>query len=116
MSAEKRLEKFPALPVILLANHLLDGDVVFRTSEGWTLDPAWALIANDAATAEALDAAGTAALAANEVVDAYLVDVAIDTNGHAVPRHFRERFKVLGPSIRLDLGKQAEFPTSTGGA
>jgi Protein of unknown function (DUF2849) len=112
MSTEKR----PPLPVILLANHLLDGDVVFRTSEGWTLDPARALIASDEATADALDAAGKAALAANEVVDACLVDVAIDANGHAVPRHFRERFKVLGPSIRTDLGKQADFPTATGGA
>ena len=104
------LEKRPPLPVILLANHLLDGDVVFRTSDGWTLDPARALIATDDATADVLDVAGKAALAANEVVDAYLVDVAIDALGHAVPRHFRERFKITGPSIRPDLGKQADFP------
>jgi sulfite reductase (NADPH) hemoprotein beta-component len=104
---------------MLLANHLLDGDVVFRTGAGWTLDPAEALIAHDDIAAEALDAAGRAALAANEVVDAYLVDVAIDADGRAVPRHFRERFKILGPSIRPDLGKQATFArasTSTGGA
>lgn len=102
--------KRPPLPVILLANHLLDGDVVFRTAEGWTLDPARALIATDEVTAGRLEAAADAALAANEVVDACLVDVAIDAHGHAVPRHFRERFKTSGPSIRPDLGKQADFP------
>ena len=70
--------KRPALPVILLANDLLDGDVVFAA----------------------------AALSGNKVVDAYLVDVAIES-GSPVPRHFRERFKTLGPSNRPDLGKQA---------
>lgn len=108
-------EKRPPLPVILLANDLLDGEVVFRTGSGWTFDPAKALIAHDEATALALEAAGQAAMAANQVVDAYLVDVAIDALGHAVPRHFRERFKVLGPSIRTDLGKQADFPISPAG-
>jgi hypothetical protein len=110
MSAEKR----PPLPVILLANHLLDGDVVFHTGAGWTLDPAQALIAHDDATVVLLDSAGRAALARNEVVDAYLVDVAVDEDGRAVPRHFRERFKTLGPSIRPDLGKQALFGTRRG--
>lgn len=43
------------------------------------------------------------------VVDAYLVDVAIE-DGVPVPRHYRERMKTTGPSIRRDLGKQAELP------
>lgn len=99
----------PPLPAILLANHLLDGDVVFRTASGWSLNPAEALVAHDAATAEALDAAGKAAFAAREVVDAYLVDVSIGADGIPVPRHFRERFKTLGPTNRPDLGKQAVY-------
>jgi hypothetical protein len=102
-------QKRPPLPAILLANHLLDGHVVFRTRTGWTSDPAEALIAHDEATAEALDEAGRAAFKAQEVVDAYLVDVAIDALGVPTPRHFRERFKTLGPSHRPDLGKQSEF-------
>lgn len=101
--------KLPALPAILLANDLLDGDVVFRTATGWSRDPAEALIAQDAATATALEAEGRAAFVRQEVVDAYLVDVEISDAGIPVPRHFRERFKIMGPSIRLDLGKQAEF-------
>lgn len=108
MSAVKPLP----LPAILLANSLLDGDVVFGTATGWTRNPAEALVAHDAATASALEAAGKAAFAAQLVVDAYLVDVDIAPDGRPVPRHFRERFKILGPSIRTDLGKQADFPSS----
>jgi hypothetical protein len=101
--------KRPPLPAILLANDLLEGDVVFRTAEGWTRDPAGALIARDDATAAALEAAGKAEFDARKVVDVYLVDIALDAHGVPVPRHFRERFKTLGPSNRPDLGKQAEF-------
>ena len=102
--------KRPPLPAILLANDLLDGDVVFakagRDGLAWTRDPALAEIARDDAAAEALEAFAAAEFARNHVVDAYLVDVALDT-GRPVPRHFRERFKTLGPSNRPDLGKQA---------
>lgn len=103
--------KRPALPAILLANDLLDGDIVFATAgaEGalvWTRDPAHALVANDDQAAEQLEAYAANQLATNHVVDAYLVDVAIEA-GKPVPRHYRERMKTLGPSNRPDLGKQA---------
>ncbi|MFJ5368310.1 DUF2849 domain-containing protein [Bosea sp. CER48] len=99
------------LPAILLANDLLDGDVVFATAGDaaalvWTRDPALALVAADDAAADRLEAFATAELRGNKVVDAYLVDVAIEGR-RPVPRHFRERFKTLGPSNRPDLGKQA---------
>jgi sulfite reductase (NADPH) hemoprotein beta-component len=101
----------PPLPAILLANDLLDGDVVFASANpqgaiGWTRDPALALVAADDAAATGLEAFAAAELAGNSVVDAYLVDVEIQS-GPPVPRHFRERFKTLGPSNRPDLGKQA---------
>ena len=105
MAAPKR----PPLPVILLANDLLDGDVVFRTADGWSLDPADARIARDDATAEALEAEAEAAVARCEVIDAYLVDVEVAAGDRPVPRHYRERIKTLGPSHRRDLGKQAEL-------
>jgi hypothetical protein len=105
----------PALPVILLANDLRDGDVVFYAAGGWTRDPAAAEIAVDDSAAARLQAAAAAALAANTVVDAYLVDVTLDAAGWPTPKHFRERFKTLGPSNRRDLGKQAEFPIALSG-
>lgn len=101
----------PPLPAILLANDLLDGDVVFAMAaeDGalhWTRDPALALVAGDDAAALRLEAFAEAELAGQRVVDAYLVDVDVKA-GRPVPRHFRERFKTLGPSNRPDLGKQA---------
>jgi hypothetical protein len=102
------LKKTP-LPAILLANHLLDGDVVFFTGSGWSLDPRAAEVVHDEAGASRLEAEGKAAFARQQVVDAYLVDVTIAPDGLAVPNHFRERFKIKGPSNRPDLGKQADL-------
>jgi hypothetical protein len=99
----------PKLPAILLANDLIDGDIVVRAPQGWSRNPADARIVHGIEEAQALDAEGQAAMARNEVVDAYLVEVEIGADGRATPRHFRERFRVLGPSIRPDLGKQADF-------
>lgn len=107
--------RLPKLPVILIANDLLDGDVVVMGADGWSRDPAAAFIADDAATAEALDAEGRAAMGRNEVVDAYLVEILQRPDGLAVPTHFRERFRILGPTVRPDLGKQAEFPRLVAG-
>ena len=103
------VSKKTPLPVILLANHLLDGDVVFFTGQDWSLDPRQAKVAYDEASAHLLDIEGKAAFARQEVVDAYLVDVQISSDGLPIPNHFRERFKIKGPSHRIDLGKQADF-------
>ena len=99
--------KKPPLPVILMANDLIDGEVVFRTATGWSSEPREALIAGNAQAADALEAEGIAEMSRNKVVDAYLVDVVLGENGPQ-PRHFRERLRMLGPSIRPDLGKQAQ--------
>ncbi len=106
MSTPKR----PPLPLVLMANDLLDGDVVFRTASGWSRHYREALVAFDADTADRLEAAGRDAMAQNEVVDAYLVDVTLTVEGIPVPRHYREKIRTLGPSFRTDLGKQAERP------
>jgi Protein of unknown function (DUF2849) len=100
------LPKRPPLPVILTANDLVDGEVVFRTANGWSSASREALIAGNAEAADALEAEGLAEMNRNRVVDAYLVDVVLGENGPQ-PRHFRERLRTLGPSIRPDLGKQA---------
>jgi hypothetical protein len=104
MAAVKR----PPLPVILVANDLLDGDVVFATADGWSRDPRAARVAWDEATAAALEASGAEGFGRSLIVDPYLVDVEI-LDGVATPRHYREAMRLLGPSHRRDLGKQAEF-------
>ncbi len=106
------IAKRAPLPLILMAHDLLEGDVLFRTTTGWSKNPADALVATEDAVADSLEAAGKAAFAQQQVVDPVLVDVAIGADGIPMPRHFREKFRTLGPSVRPDLGKQAEFARS----
>ncbi len=102
--------KVPPLPVVLSANDLLDGDVVFLGADGgWTRDPAAARVAHDQAAADAMQAAGAAAMHDNRVVDAYLVPVRIEPNGLAVALHFREAIRQRGPTVHPQFGKAAEF-------
>ncbi len=94
-------------PQILFASRLADGEVVFLGPSGWERDHARARVARDAEEARALEAFGQAEIAANRVVDVYLADVEIAADGAPVPLHYREKMRVKGPSVRLDLGKQA---------
>ncbi len=101
------------LPAILMANNLLEGDVVFLAQKGFTLDPSKARIAYDEAASEAMEAEGKAAAAANQVVDPYLVPVDIEDNDFPVARHFRDAMRQKGPSGHPDMGKQAAFETQS---
>jgi hypothetical protein len=105
--------KRPPLPVFLNANNLLEGDVVFwgKSSRGehWVRDHRLAIVANTTEEADRLDAMGQAELQNNTVVDVYLVDVVLDEQGIAQPKHYRERIKTLGPSIHPQWGKQADY-------
>jgi hypothetical protein len=101
--------KGPKLPVIMTANDLLGGEVVFLGEGGWTPDPAGALVASDEETATRFETRARADFQANRIVDPYLVEVAIDGEGHAQARHFREAIRLKGPTIHPDMGKQAEF-------
>jgi hypothetical protein len=69
-------------------------------------------VARDDATAARLEAAGKAAFAAQEVVDAYLVMWTSRPDGRAGAAPFPRAVQAFwGPSTRPDLGKQAEFGT-----
>ncbi len=102
------MSKLPALPAILMANDLLDGDVLFLGPSAWERSHGKAQIAHGASEAEALLARAARDFKANVIVDPYLVQVAISADGEPVPVHYRERMRTLGPTTRLDLGKQAE--------
>jgi len=88
------------------ANRLETGAVVWLGA-----DDAWMALVTEAgvyAGAEAEAALTRAKLAerANLVVDAALVEVALE-DGRPVPLRPRERIRALGPSVRTDLGVQA---------
>ncbi|KQT52043.1 hypothetical protein ASG43_20335 [Aureimonas sp. Leaf454] len=106
--------KGPQLPVILSANDLLEGDVVFLGAEGWTRDPAKAMVADEPNAAAELEARAAVAVKANVVVDAYLVPVEILPSGLAAARHFRELIRQRGPSVHPAYGKEAEFNNDYG--
>jgi hypothetical protein len=94
-------------PQILLASDLRDGEVLFLGAEGWVRDARAATVAPDSSAAAALEARGKADIAANKVVDVYLAEVEIDPALGPRPLHYRERARLVGPSVRRDLGKQA---------
>lgn len=101
--------KGPKLPAIMSANDLLDGDVVFLTRDGWSLDPAAAFVAETPEDAAWMESEGKRAFAENRVVDAYLVDVTL-VDGRPEANHFREAIRQRGPTMLPQFGKQAEFP------
>jgi hypothetical protein len=103
------------MPDVITASRLADGLVVFQTKDGgWTEDFNRAAVLRDsAATAEALKLA-QADEAANILVEPYAVPVE-ERNGHVAPKSLREAIRAAGPTVRRDLGKQAEGQAPHGG-
>ncbi len=93
---------------IITANHLVVGDVVFLAEDGWTPVVDRAVVADDDTALQQLLARAAEAEQANIVVGAYAVDVRRE-GGRIVPLHYREVMRTRGPTVRPDLGHQAEF-------
>lgn len=88
----------PFAPKIVSANDLMDGDVVYLTGrETWSRKISEAAIAHDLEAADALLVQGEARQ--DLIVGAYLVDVALGKDKLPHPTHFREKFRLHGPSI-----------------
>ncbi|WP_111429087.1 DUF2849 domain-containing protein [Rhodobacteraceae bacterium DSL-40] len=93
-------------PQIATGNDLLEGDVVYFTAAGgWTRVLAEAATAGSREEADALLA--RASKFPNEVVGVYLTDMALDAEGRPVPVHFREEFRLKGPSNRPEHARAA---------
>lgn len=85
-------------PKIVSANDLMDGDVVYLTAQNtWSRQITEAVIAPDEAAADILLAKGEERQ--DLIVGAYLLDVAIGDDGTPSPTHFREKYRLNGPSI-----------------
>ena len=91
-------------PKVVTANHLLDGDVIYQTTDGWTRELTKAEVLTDEAHADLRLI--EASQQRDVVVGAYLAEV--DAAGTSpTPTHFREDFRATGPSNYFH-GKQAE--------
>jgi len=86
-------------PVVVTANRLTDGAVIYRTAHGgWTSDLAEAAVMTTAPAAQEL----LKGAAADDVgaVGPYVAPVDL-TDGRVSPGNLRERIRVSGPTIEL---------------
>jgi len=87
-------------PVVITANRLGDGAVIYRTADGrWTSRLEQAAVATAAPAATEL----LAAAIADDIgaVGAYVAPVNITPDGGVQPGNLRERIRQAGPSIDL---------------
>lgn len=92
----------------ITANRLSDGIAVWLAEAGqWTTHFDRAVIAQTSSHAALLEEIAAEAVAACDVVDALTIDVVLE-EGRPAPKKLKERIRALGPTVRRDLGKQAE--------
>ena len=91
------------LPAILLAHDLRNGKVLYWHKSGWLDELQSPIIAdNDAIVAQLVETIKIEN-AKNIVVDASIEEITIDENNQIIFRHFRERIKQSGPTIRYGV-------------
>lgn len=93
-----------AILQMLTANRLADGDVVYWRAGGWVTALDRGDIFGAKADSEAALAAAQEFVTRNIVVNPYLFEVREDRR----PLKERELIRAAGPTVRADLGKQAE--------
>ena len=91
---------------VLTANRLREGEVVYWRRGEWVASLPEAEVFQDAATAAGALAAAEEHVKARLVVNPYLFAVKTD-GGPVRPVEEREIIRAAGPTVRLDLGKQA---------
>ncbi len=96
---------------MLTANRLVDGDVLYWKAGSWVMALADGEVFADPKAAEAALAAAQRDVTGNMVVAPYLFDVRTDAGG-IKPVKEREIIRAAGPTVRLDLGKQASKATA----
>jgi hypothetical protein len=93
-------------PQILTANRLRDGDVVYWSAGRWLPALSEADIFVSPEDGETALAAAAETVRGRVVVNPYLFPVHLSA-GAAHPVEEREIIRAAGPTVRLDLGKQA---------
>jgi hypothetical protein len=87
-------------PVVITANRVDDGAVVYRSPDGrWTTELGAAAVAIDADSARAL--AQAAAEDDLNAIGPYIAPVSVLPGGHVRPGNLRELIRLGGPTIEL---------------
>ncbi|MEM1038523.1 MAG: DUF2849 domain-containing protein [Pseudomonadota bacterium] len=95
-------------PITFTGNRLLDGEVVWLGRGGqWVEDVEGAFLAKTEDERMAAAALADKADAENHVVEPYEIEATVE-QGIVTPVRFREKIRAAGPTIRTDLGKQAQ--------
>jgi hypothetical protein len=95
------------MPQVLTANRLQPGEVVYwNGAKGWVTALAEAEVLEDERAESTLKEVQEY-VAKREVVATYLFDVRVE-NGAIKPVKMREIIRAAGPTVRRDLGKQAD--------
>jgi len=87
-------------PVVVTANRLRDGAVIYRTTDGgWTTDLAASAVVTTAPAAQEL----LKGAVADDVgaVGAYVAPVELTADRRVLPGNLRERIRGAGPTIEL---------------
>jgi Protein of unknown function (DUF2849) len=93
---------------VMTANRLRDGEVVFLTRAGvWSERIDEAVLAQEPQSVAALESRAANDVGATIITGQYLFE-AERVDGKIRALHMRERIRTLGPTVRSDLGKQAE--------
>ena len=87
-------------PVVITANRLGDGVVIYRAADGgWTTVLAAAAVAT--ATAEAVEMLTVALADQLAAVDPYVAPVRLTPEQHVLPGNLREQIRAGGPTVAL---------------
>jgi hypothetical protein len=89
-------------PVVVTANRVGDGAVIYRRADGgWTTDLHDAAVTTDAATARELVSAAVAD--GLRAVEPYIAPVTLTRDGEVRPGNLRELIRRHGPTIDLPV-------------
>jgi hypothetical protein len=95
------------MALALSAQRLIDGVVIYWTADGnWADEIDAAQLVESKADGAALEAKAVPFVKAQQIVNPNLIEVARD-GARIIGKSARELIRAKGPTVRLDLGKQA---------
>jgi hypothetical protein len=96
-------------PVVVTANRVSDGAVVYRRADGgWSTDLGAAVVTTSAATVG--DMIKAAAADELRAIDPYAAPVTLSAAGEVRPGNLREAIRHRGPTIDLPLMPRVQSP------